>query len=226
MFANADYFTAVDGTLDTEWTDLIKALGYTATFGSGNDQWSMNLYSASAGQLVTEELDTRSERNEARVEDVTAALQAAIDALKCTIEVIKNDATTIVDQEDKYITNLTPLTLTGIDAVLAHVKATSNAATLAVTATANGFGTGTTVAATLNGIPLANYFVVIYGDVNGDNAVDGFDAAKADSKLTSGASFTAPQEKAADATKDGVFEVADVSAIISAASGNTEINQA
>ena len=226
MFANAEYFTAVDGTLDTEWADLIEALGYTATFGTGTDQWSMDLYAQSAGQLMTEELDTRSPRNEERVEKVTAALQAAIDALKCTIEVIKNDATTVVDQDDKYITNIAPLALTGVDAVLAHVKASSDAATLTVTATVNGFGTGTSVAATLNGIPLANYFVVIYGDINGDNAIDGFDAAKADKKLSSGASLTAPQEKAADATKDGVFEVADVSAIIGAASGNTEINQA
>lgn len=226
MFQNAEYFTAVDGTLDTEWADLVKALGYTANFGSGDDAWSMNLYSGSAQQLITEELDTRSPRNEERVEKVTAALQAAIDALKCTIEVVKNDDTTVVDQEIKYITNIAPLALTGVDAVLAHVKATSAAATLTVTATANGFGTGTVVAATLNNIPLVNYFVVIYGDVNGDNAIDGFDAAKADSKLTSGASFTAPQEKAADATKDGVFEVSDVSAIISAASGNTDISQA
>jgi len=226
MFANADYFTAVDGTLDTEWTDLIEALGYTATFGSGNDAWSMNLYAKSAGQLVTEELDVRSARNEQRVEDVTAALQAAIDALKCTIEVVKNDDTTIVDQEVKYITNITPLALTGVDAVLAHVRATSNAATLTVTATANGYGTGTTVAATLNGIPIVNYFVVIYGDINGDNAIDGFDAARADAKLVNGASFNAPQEKAADATKDGSFDVADVSAIISAGAGNTDINQA
>jgi len=226
MFANSDYFTAVDGTLDKEWTNLLVALGYEANFGSGNDAWSMNLYGDSATQLMSEELDTRSGRNEARVEEVTAALQAAIDALKCTIEVIKNDDTTVVDQEIKYITNIAPLALTGVNAVLTHVKASSNAATLTVTATANGFGTGTTVAATLNGIPLANYFIVIYGDVNGDNAIDGFDASKADAKLTSGASFTAPQEKAADATKDGSFDVADVSAIISAGAGNTEISQA
>ncbi len=226
-FANAEYFEAVDGTLDTEWTDLLEALGYTATFTNDEGDWSMNLYEASAEQLVSEELDTRSERNDLRVEKVTEALQAAIDALECTIKVVKNDETTVVDQEIKYITNLAPLTLTGVDAVLAHVKATSEAAALQVTATANGFGTGTKVAATLNGISLGNYFVVIYGDVNGDNAIDGFDAAKADKRLEDGVSFRdAAIEKAADATKDGGFDVADVSAIISAASGNTDINQA
>lgn len=226
MFANAEYFTAVDGTLDTEWADLIKALGYEANFGSGDDAWSMNLYGNSATQLVGEELYYPSERNEAKVADITEALQAAIDALKCTIEVVKNDDTTVVDQEIKYITNIAPLALTGVDAVLSHVKATSEAATLVVTATANGYGTGTIVAATLNSIPLANYFVVIFGDVNGDNAIDGFDAAKADAKLSNHASFTAPQEMAADATKDSTFDINDVSAIISAASGETEISQA
>jgi len=226
MFANAEYFTAVDGTLDTEWADLIKALGYEADFGSGDDAWSMNLYGNSATALVDSEIYYPSVRNEEMVARVTDALQAAIDALKCTIEVVKNDDTTVVDQEIKYITNIAPLALTGVDAVLAHVKATSEAATLAVTATANGYGTGTIVSATLNSIPLANYFVVIFGDVNGDNAIDGFDAAKADAKLSNYASFTAPQEMAADATKDSTFDVNDVSAIISAASGEIEISQA
>jgi hypothetical protein len=225
MFANAEYFTAVDGTLDTEWTDLLVALGYEANFGSGNNAWSMNLYGDSATQLMTEELDTRSGRNEARVEEVTAALQAAIDALKCTIEVVKKDATTVVDQDIKYITNLTPLTLATADDVLTHVMASSNNATLAVTATANGFGTGTKVAVSLNSIPLTNYFVVIYGDVNGDNAIDGFDAVKADRKLAASLTFDAPLEKAADATKDGSFGIADVGAIIDAAAGITAIAQ-
>ena len=230
MFANAAYFTAVDGTLDTEWTDLIEALGYTATFGTGSDEWSMDLYAKSAKQLMSEELDTRSARNEERVEKVTETLQAAIDALKCTIEVIKNDATTNVDQDIKYITNLTPGTILVENDVRTHVAVSNNAATLTITGVGAGnafFGTGTKVAATLSGIPIANYYIVIYGDINGDDVIDGFDAVKADRKLSGGlTTLTAPQIKAADATKDGVFEIADVSAIISAAAGNTDINQA
>jgi hypothetical protein len=226
MFQNADYFDAVDGTLDTEWTDLIEALGYVANFGSGSDAWSMNLYEKSAEQLISEELDTRSARNEARVADVTAALQDAINALVCTIKVVASDATTIVNQEVKFITGLTPLTLVDANAVLAHVHASSGNATLAVSGSGRGFGTGTSVAATLNGIPLVNYYVVIYGDLDGDNAIDGFDAAKADNKLDSGATLASAYEKAADASKDGSFDVADVSAIMSAAIGEVEINQA
>ena len=225
MFANAEYFTAVDETLDTEWADLIKALGYEANFGTDDDAWSMNLYDDSATELMTEELYYPLAQNEDKVERVTAALQAAIDALKCTIEVVKKDATTLVDQDVKYITNLTPLTLASASDVLTHVMASSNAATLAVTATANGFGTGTKVAVSLNSIPLTNYFVVIYGDVNGDNAIDGFDAVKADRKLAASLTFDAPLEKAADATKDGSFGIDDVGAIIDAAAGITAIAQ-
>lgn len=230
MFANASYFDAVDGTLDTEWTDLIEALGYTAEFGTGNDAWSMNLYEKSATEFIAEEIDTRSGRNEDRYNAVVDALQAAINALKCTIEVVKQDDTnTNVDQDIKYITNINPLALvSGASAVLNYVKASSPAATLTVTGLNNNtlFGTGTTVAVTLNGFPVASYCIVIYGDINGDDAVDGFDAAKADAKLSNSVSFNAAQEMAADATKDGSFGVADVAEIISAASGNTTINQA
>jgi hypothetical protein len=226
MFQNADYFTAVDGTLDTEWTDLLEALGYEANFGTGTDAWSMNLYADSAEQLMTEELDSRSARNDDRVAAVTTALRDAINALKCTIEVIKNDATTVVDQEIKFITNIAPLSLSSVDDVLTHVKASSNAATLAVTKTAKGFGTGTIVSATIGNIPIATYFVVVYGDVNGDDAIDGFDAARSDAKLANGASFTTPQEKAADVDKGGTFDVNDVSAILAAAAGSIEISQA
>jgi hypothetical protein len=228
MFANATYFTAVDGTLDTEWTDLIEALGYTANFGTGENAWSMNLYAKSAEQLVSEYIDTRSGRNAQRVQETTAALQAAIDALKCTIEVIKNDTSTVVDQDVKFITNLVPGEITSSDAVLLHVKASNNAATLTVNGVNNNtyFGTGTLVSATLNSIPIANYYVVIYGDINGDNYIDGFDAVKADRKLAAGLSFSAPLEAAADATKDSNFDVNDVGAIINAAAGISDIPQA
>ncbi len=42
--------------------------------------------------------------------------------------------------------------------------------------TANGFGTGTVVNVTLDGVTVESYTVIIYGDVNGDASIDSLDA--------------------------------------------------
>ena len=226
-FANASYFTAVDGTLDTEWADLISAVGYKGIVDANEVQ----LYNKSAQAFVDrQENYYPSYRNDIDAADLADKIQAALDALECAVQVVAEDGTsTIVDQTVNYISNIAPLSLVNADSVLAYV--TTNYASdpnvkISVNKTSYGYGTGTRVDATVNGLPIATYFVVIYGDLNGDDAIDAFDAAAADRALTSTDPLSDVLAMAANVDKSANgFADNDIGLIQSAAVGKTTIAQ-
>lgn len=220
------YFNTAEGVTEADaFAQLVKALGVRYDVTVAGVDYEGILYGRSAYTYTDyDRLNTNKEK--AKVDVAADNLKAALDNFVCTIIVEKNDATTVVEQAVKTISNVAPLSLTNTNAVLARVKASDAAATLTVTPSALGLGTGTKVEATINGLPITTYYVVIYGDINGDGAIDGFDVAKADLAIYGKTSLTDVQAIAAEADKNGEFNVNDIAAIQSATAGFTTISQA
>lgn len=204
---------------------LIKALGYTYTDKDGNEQI---LYNRSAAEFLKYDRENTA-TGLARVAAAEAALKAAIDNFECTVKLVENDGdtTTEVAQGVKIINGITPGSIASIDALMNHVKASAENAVATPTASASGFfGTGAKVDLSIEGIGvLTTYYVVIYGDVNGDGAIDAFDAAVVNQNINTGATLNGVYKDAAMVTSGDDVELADYSAIFNAAVGAQEIDQ-
>lgn len=204
---------------------LIKALGYTYTDEDGNEQI---LYNRSAAEFLKYDRENTA-TGLARVAAAEAALKAAIDNFECTVKLVENDGdkTTEVAQGVKIINGITPGSIASIDALMNHVKASVENAVATPTASASGFfGTGAKVDLSIEGIGvLTTYYVVIYGDVNGDGAIDAFDAAVVNQNINTGATLNGVYKDAAMVTRGDDVELADYSAIFGAAVGAQEIDQ-
>ena len=223
IFANPQYYAPkADVTEADAYAQLIKALG------TGVDKDTKELYDNSAYEyLVFDRENTNSNLN--RIAGAADRLQAAIDNFECTIKVVEKDgdATTTVDQAIRIINGINPGSIADMDALLAHVQASDPSATLAPTASkANAFGTGAKVDVNVAGIgTLTTYYVLIYGDVTGDGAVDGFDAIEASLAAAGTVTLDGVYETAADVNKaDGVTS-ADYSALCGVATGLNAIDQ-
>lgn len=204
---------------------LIKALGYTYTDEDGNEQI---LYNRSAAEFLKYDRENTA-TGLARVAAAEAALKAAIDNFECTVKLVENDGdtTTEVAQGVKIINGIAPGSIASIDALMNHVKASVENAVATPTASASGFfGTGAKVDLSIEGIGvLTTYYVVIYGDVNGDGAIDAFDAAVVNQNINTGATLNGVYKDAAMVTSGDDVELADYSAIFNAAVGAQEIEQ-
>lgn len=204
---------------------LIKALGYTYTDKDGNEQI---LYNRSAAEFLKYDRENTA-TGLARVAAAEAALKAAIDNFECTVKLVEKDGdtTTEVAQGVKIINGITPGSIASIDALMNHVKASAENAVATPTASASGFfGTGAKVDLSIEGIGvLTTYYVVIYGDVNGDGAIDAFDAAVVNQNINTGATLNGVYKDAAMVTSGDDVELADYSAIFNAAVGAQEIDQ-
>ena len=223
IFANPQYYAPkADVTEADAYAQLIKALG------TGVDKDTKELYDNSAYEyLVFDRENTNSNLN--RIAGAADRLQAAIDNFECTIKVVEKDgdATTTVDQAIRIINGINPGSIADMDALLAHVQASDPSATLAPTASkANAFGTGAKVDVNVAGIgTLTTYYVLIYGDVTGDGAVDGFDAIEASLAAAGTVTLDGVYETAADVNQaDGVTS-ADYSALCGVATGLNAIDQ-
>lgn len=227
IFNNSKYYAPkVDITADDAYAALIKALGYTYQDKDGNEQI---LYSRSAAEFLKYDRENTA-TNLARIEAAKVALQAAIDNFECTVKLVEKDGdnTTAVAQGVKIINGITPGSIATMDALMNHVQASAAEAVATPFASASGFfGTGAKVELSVAGIGvLTTYYVVIYGDVNGDGAIDTFDTAVVNQSLNSGAQLTGVYKDAAKVTAgDGEIGVADYSTIFNAAVGAAEINQ-
>ena len=83
----------------------------------------------------------------------------------------KTGSSCVIDYLDGVVYGLTPGITTLADDV--DVEAGYE---LVYVPTANGFGTGTVVNVTLDGVTVESYTIIIYGDVNGDGSTDSLDA--------------------------------------------------
>lgn len=232
MFQNTTLYTVKEGDAADAWANLVAALGYEYEDENGDIQ---NLYVNSAKAYVASDR-VMSSTTDAELASQVATLQDAINQFTCSITVVPDedvpDNSTNVEQTELIIDGLVPATIASGEDLLALVKASAPegyTATLETVASAAGYyGTGATVKANvaeLGGQTVATYTVVIYGDVNGDGAVDAFDAAVLDLDLADVQALTGAYGLAADTNADAQVAVADYTLVKDAIAGTATIDQ-
>lgn len=218
-----------DGLSETEaYAKLISVLGYEYTDEKGN---TANLYSGSAENYAANDR-FYSNVVAAQIDAVVTNLKNAMAPFVCKYVAVPTTAGSnegvSVTESASLITGVTPGSLATADDVLARVTAKdSSATTLNVAANAAGlYGTGATATLSLksSGAPVAIYTVVIYGDVNGDGVVDGFDASSMDLAINNKAALTGAY-KTAGGLATGKVDLANYGLVVDAAYGGTAIAQ-
>ena len=218
-----------DGLSETEaYAKLISVLGYEYTDEKGN---TANLYSGSAENYAANDR-FYSNVVAAQVDAVIANLKSAMAPFVCKYVAVPTTEGTkegvSVADNASLITGVTPGSLASADDVLSRVTAKdTSATTLTVAANAAGlYGTGATATLSLksSGAPVAIYTVVIYGDVNGDGVVDGFDASAMDLAINNKAALTGAY-KTAGGLATGKVDLANYGLVVDAAYGGTAIAQ-
>lgn len=218
-----------DGLTETEaYAKLVSVLGYEYTDEKGN---TANLYSGSAENYAANDR-FYSNVVAAHIDAVIANLKNAMAPFVCKYVAVPTTAGSnegvSVTENASLITGVTPGSLATADDVLARVTAKdSSATTLNVAANAAGlYGTGATATLSLksSGAPVAIYTVVIYGDVNGDGVVDGFDASSMDLAINNKAALTGAY-KTAGGLATGKVDLANYGLVVDAAYGGTAIAQ-
>ncbi len=232
LFAYPEYYAAkagiaaeagFDGT-DEEYAyaQLIQALGYKYTNQFGDEVVLFD--NCSIEYLTWDRENTAS--NLKKIAASTEALKAAINLFACTVTLDDNgEGYTSVEQEIKFIEGIVPGSIATMDQLLSYVEASSADATLVPTVSkANAFGTGAKVDINIAAIgTISTYYVVIYGDVNGDGAVDTYDAMEID--MNESSDFSGAYAAAADTNGDGQIGDVDYSAIIAASAAGVQIAQ-
>lgn len=218
-----------DGLTETEaYAKLVSVLGYEYTDEKGN---TANLYSGSAENYAANDR-FYSNVVAAQIDAVVTNLKNAMAPFVCKYVAVPTTAGSSegvsVTESASLITGVTPGSLVTADDVLARVTAKdSSATTLNVAANAAGlYGTGATATLSLksSGAPVAIYTVVIYGDVNGDGVVDGFDASSMDLAINNKAALTGAY-KTAGGLATGKVDLANYGLVVDAAYGGTAIAQ-
>lgn len=218
-----------DGLTKTEaYAKLVSVLGYEYTDEKGN---TANLYSGSAENYAANDR-FYSNVVAAQIDAVITNLKNAMAPFVCKYVAVPTTAGSnegvSVTENASIITGVTPGSLATADDVLARVTAKdSSATTLNVAANAAGlYGTGATATLSLktSGAPVAIYTVVIYGDVNGDGVVDGFDASSMDLAINNKAALTGAY-KTAGGLATGKVDLANYGLVVDAAYGGTAIAQ-
>lgn len=218
-----------DGLTETEaYAKLVSILGYEYTDEKGN---TANLYSGSAENYAANDR-FYSNVVAAQIDAVITNLKNAMAPFVCKYVAVPTTAGSSegvsVTESASLITGVTPGSLATADDVLARVTAKdSSATTLNVAANAAGlYGTGATATLSLksSGAPVAIYTVVIYGDVNGDGVVDGFDASYMDLAINNRAALTGAY-KTAGGLATGKVDLANYGLVVDAAYGGTAIAQ-
>lgn len=218
-----------DGLSKTEaYAKLVSVLGYEYTDEKGN---TANLYSGSAENYAANDR-FYSNVVAAQIDAVITNLKNAMAPFVCKYVAVPTTAGSnegvSVTESASLITGVTPGSLATADDILARVTAKDpSATTLNVAANAAGlYGTGATATLSLksSGAPVAIYTVVIYGDVNGDGVVDGFDASSMDLAINNKAALTGAY-KTAGGLATGKVDLANYGLVVDAAYGGTAIAQ-
>lgn len=218
-----------DGLSKTEaYAKLISVLGYEYTDEKGN---TANLYSGSAENYAANDR-FYSNVVAAQIDAVITNLKNAMAPFVCKYVAVPTTAGSnegvSVTENASLITGVTPGSLATAGDILARVTAKdSSATTLNVAANAAGlYGTGATATLSLksSGAPVAIYTVVIYGDVNGDGVVDGFDGSSMDLAINNKAALTGAY-KTAGGLATGKVDLANYGLVVDAAYGGTAIAQ-
>ena len=125
-----------------------------------------------------------------------------------------NTSNAIIDNDTLYVYGLEP------GKAIEEVFEVNNGGTLEVVAVSNGYvnSTGCLIDVKADdGTVIKTYTVVIFGDVNGDGAVDGLDAIVIDLEANRLISLSGAYAIAADVNADGVIDATDYDMVCSAA---------
>lgn len=235
IFNNPEYYGVIEGVEESDaYAQLITALGYKYTDESDNE---VILYADSAAEYLTYDREITGSNLE-RIAAAEAQLEKALANFECTIKLVEKPGTdeVIVSESDgitttvNVIDGITPGSIATMEELLTYVELSvvdSNVTTETTVSRANAFGTGAKVDINLANVgTISTYYVLIYGDVTGDGAVDGFDAIEASLAAAGLETLNGVYYTAADIDSvDGVTS-ADYAALQSVATGNAAINQA
>ncbi len=126
---------------------------------------------------------------------------------------------TVIDKENGLIYGLTE----GAEGLDKFVEVKGY--TLKYTYLEDTFGTGTKVECVYNGKTVETYYVVIFGDINGDGNIDSFDLAVVSAVVNGDIEIDGVQSVAADVFPDEAVDSFDYALLASTVNGDTEISQ-
>lgn len=231
IFAHPDYYDMVnaDITLADAYKQLMVALGEKYTDDAGNEAI---LYSRSAYEFLKYDRKT-TDNNLAKIDASADNLRTALSNFRFNVGLEKADGDSsdvAVSQVIHIINGINPGEIaTTNELVKDYLQATTDAATLvSVESKAGAMGTGARVEVKLGDATVAVYLVVIYGDVNGDGAIDAFDAMEVDlasNSLIAPFTGNSAYAQAADTDANGVIDAADYAAIEVASNAVATIDQ-
>ena len=234
--ADGTYALAADyeGTADEAFAALISALGYYYVGEDGN-RW--NLYADSAYEYADNDRPNRS-GNVAKVNAANAALEAAIANFEMTAvaapELGAVDGTTgafgevVTDEETGFTTGYLYGVTAGeaAEGYFALVDETAGTVewSLGTASSVSGTGAIATVKDT-KGNAVAEFTLVIFGDVNGDATITAADANLVSNVTVGGAINGDANNFAADANGDASISAADANLIANVTvGGNITVN--
>lgn len=230
--------TAASGyaTLDEALAAVFAEAGVKVTVGKDTaDEKTYYIGGGDTGAAWLDEAGMRTALEaQETVDRVVKEIKAALANIESAIKVVPDEAvsgnTTAVDYANQIVDGIKPGTINNPADLLKLVKTTAPAgytAKLAVTASAAvGFGTGTKVILTVDGIAglEIKHTVMVYGDVNGDGAIDAFDAALISMDIA-GTKLAGDFAVAGDASGDAAITAADYALVANYAVGNAAIAQ-
>ncbi len=218
---NIGYYAVVDGVdMDEALGQLVKALGVRYTNDNGD---AAILYDHSAYTFLDyDRVNTTKEKG--KVDEAADKLKAAIDNFYVDALGEKDGDTVVntVESQLKTISGIQPGSLANANDLMAHVvqKITGATYTPAASAKSGVFGTGAKVDVSVEGIgTLVTYYVVIYGDVNGDGAIDAFDTFTTDRAVNGIETLADSYFTAADIDADDAVALADYAVVKNAVAG-------
>ncbi|MCH5189755.1 MAG: dockerin type I repeat-containing protein, partial [Oscillospiraceae bacterium] len=200
---------------------LVRALGVPYSVTVDGEPYKGILYDYSA--LTFQEYDRiNSVKNKRAVDAAADKLRQAISYFTCEAEVVENDPDlNIVSNNDVLlVVGFQPNAITTTEDITDRVDFIApkdGEYTLDISASKAGFyGTGTCLKITdETDTPLVSYYVVIFGDVNGDGAVDAFDALEVDHAYHDGTyHMGAIYDDAADLNHDGIIDSTDYGMLV------------
>lgn len=216
-------YTLKDGvTYEDAFKQLVEALGVKYSVTIDEKVQEGILYDRSA--ITFTEYDRNdSAKNKRAVDTAADKLRAAIENFENAVRLESNDGVTTVDQSIRYIENIAPNSIANEAGLLARVKLAGDVAANVTTTTqaskSGHYGTGSRVEIKNGDVLLVTYFVVINGDVNGDGAVDAFDALEVDLTDKTAHYMGDVYDDAADSNKDGIIDATDYAAVKAVVTG-------
>ena len=227
--------TAASGykTLDEALAAVFAEAGVKVTVGK--DTYYIGGGDTGAAWLDEAGMRTALEAQET-VDRIVKEIKAELANIESTVKVVPDKTvsgnTTKVDYATLIVDGIKPGTINPPEQLLALVKTTAPegyTANLAVTrSAANGYGTGTKVVLTVDGIEgfEIKHTVMVYGDVNGDGAIDAFDAALINMNISGASPLTGDFATAGDAAADdGKITSSDYAAVVNYAIGAGNLAQ-